>query len=119
MTNSNAAYPSGMDKNEIKVISRLIRDALKAGCTVAIHDGEEWSIRPIDKSVDHDVIAAEIAATDETEIVFDLGGQRAIFWLVHGNAASEVIADMSDTPFANGLMTGARTVIDNLEKRGL
>jgi len=108
-----------MDQNEIKVIDRLIRDALKAGCTVAIHDGEEWSIRPIDKSVDHDVIAAEIAATDETEIVFDLGGQRAIFLLVHGNSPSEVIANYTDTPFANGLMTGAQTVIDNLENRGL
>lgn len=118
---TTAKYPDHMDRNEAKVIDCLIRDALALGCAVSVFDGEEWSIK---NSTDYPAITAQIAATDITTVrvtkkIDPAQPQVATFMFVHGNAPSEVLADMTDTPFARSLIIGAEACANALEARGL
>jgi pimeloyl-CoA synthetase len=112
----NAAYPDHLDRNERKVIDRLIKDALAIGCTISVHDGEEFAIRSSD---DYAAITAEVAATDETTLRVRDGDLHAAIFLVHGNLPSEVISDMTDTPWARSIIVGAEMVAAKLEEKGL
>lgn len=116
MTTMTANYPDHLDASERQVIDTLIRDVLAMGCTISVHDGEEWAVKG---SVDYTKITSEIAATDETIIRVRQGDLHAAIFFVHGNAPSEVIADMTDTPWARSLVVGAERVAAKLEERGL
>lgn len=114
------AYPAELDRNESSVIDCLIRDALAADCTVSVFDGEEW---PVKKSTDYTEITAAIGTTDETNIrvrgMFEWAEAVANFAFIHGNLPSEVLCDMTDTPFARSLILGAEACANALEARGL
>lgn len=114
------AYPDELDTHESAVIDCLIRDVLAADCTVSVFDGEEW---PVKRSTDYTEITAAIGTTDETIIrvrgMYEGAQAAASFAFVHGNLPSEVLADMTDTPFARSLVLGAEACADTLEARGL
>lgn len=116
MTTMTADYPDHLDANERQVIDTLIRDVLAMGCTVSVSDGEGWVVK---QSKDYAAITSEIAASDETTIRVRQGDLHAAIFFVHGNAPSEVIADMTDTPWARSLVVGAELVAAKLEERGL
>lgn len=117
MTVISPAYPDHLDVNEAKIIDCLIRDALALGCAISINDGEEWAVKA---STHYPTICAHIGATDETLIrVRETGtDNRADFMLIHGNLPSEVLADMTDTPFARSIAHGADACARRLEKMG-
>lgn len=114
--NTEAAYPDHINAHERTVIDALIKDALSMGCTVSVCDGEEW---PIKRSTDYKAITAEVAASDETTIRVRNDDSVATFNFVHGNLPSEVLCDMTDTPFARKIYARAEDVALDLERRGL
>ena len=106
-------------KPECEIISRVITSALNAGYHIAVHDGEEWSVRP---TRDRAEIEAACFATDYT--AFRLRDKNAgdvnigFIEFVHGNGV-DVIHDYSKKPaiekivkpaqdFANKYYTGDR-----------
>ncbi|RWI47581.1 MAG: hypothetical protein EOR25_15635 [Mesorhizobium sp.] len=60
-------FPSYMRPAEQKIVGALIKKALALGYVVSVYDGEEWALK---KSSDYEKITAEIAATDETQLIF-------------------------------------------------
>lgn len=79
------AFPQHMRPIEARIVGTLIHRALGQGYVVSVFDGEEW---PVKRSSNYDKITAEIAATDETQIIFRLtDGGTKVGWLllVHGN----------------------------------
>lgn len=116
-TPAKAAYPDHLDRDEIRVIDALILDAIAAGYPVSVCDGEEWSVK---RSYDYEEITGGVGHTDETTIRVsdEANDRRADFILIHGNLASEVIADMTDTAFARQIAARAETVARALEAEG-
>ncbi len=97
------AFPSHMDPIEQEIVGALIRKALGLDYLVSIHDGEEWALV---RSNDYAEIAAEIAATDETQLTFRLPDGKKVGWvyLVHGNG-EDVISDHTDNVLINALVS--------------
>lgn len=116
MTNLISEYPQHLNDGERQVIDRLIRDALDAGCTISVHDGEEHAIK---NSTDYTAITRAVAATDQTIIIPSEAANVAIFDFIHGNAPWEVLTDLTDSPWANELVMGAEAVAEKLEEQGL
>lgn len=91
------AYPDHIRPVEAKICDLILAYAQVKEWKISVHDGEEIAIKG---SYDHDAIKAEIAATDETYLIFFDGqtaAQVGMVWLVHGNE-EDLIADCSDTP---------------------
>lgn len=93
-------------EGERAVIRRLLRELLKDGCTVSLHDSEEWSVI---RSRDFDELAGWIHATDCMTLRWrDAAGELiGGFFIVYGNSAEEVISDHT----ANGRCMAALEAI--------
>ena len=109
------SYPDHLNQHEMLVIDAIIRDALVAGCTVSVYDGEEWAIK---RSADYSAITAQVAATDETTLRIRQDDIHGVINLIHGNLPSEVIADHTDTPWMRKILARANDVAVDLERRG-
>jgi hypothetical protein len=78
--------------------TRLVRAAIKAGYTVSVNDGEEWTVR---RSTAEREILAALGSTELDYIRFYRGddsvGTAMLIW---GNDATgeELIADYTDKP---------------------
>jgi hypothetical protein len=106
------AYPDHIDTTERRIISRILKDALAAGYTVSVFDGEEW---PVKSSTKLGEITAEIAATDETTLRFRKDGASiGSLLLVHGNGC-DVICDYTATDAMEALMSGAEALARQLD----
>lgn len=88
------AYPDYIDAHEKRIITKILRKALKVGYSVSVFDGEETALT---KSTDFETITKEIAATDGTWLSFHLSGgdKNGTIMLVHGNG-EDVVADYTD-----------------------
>lgn len=98
-------FPSYMRPAEQKIVGALIKKALALGYVVSVYDGEEWALK---KSSDYEKITAEIAATDETQLIFrEAVGGTKIGWLmlVHGND-EDVICDYTANDAMDELVEG-------------
>lgn len=104
------AFPTHIDPTERRIISKMVKDALAAGHSISVFDGEEW---PIERATDYGKITAEIAATDETTLRFFTreGGAIGGVLLVHGNGA-EVISDHTANPETEALLAGAGAIAE-------
>ena len=78
-------------KLERLIASVLIRDALKAGYTISVNNGEEIVIT---MSVDRTAILKEMFSVDEERLIFFKDGKQ-IGWVffVYGNDGYDVICD--------------------------
>ncbi|TPL42576.1 MULTISPECIES: hypothetical protein [unclassified Mesorhizobium] len=96
------AFPSYMRPTEAKIVGALIKKALGLGYVVSVYDGEEWALK---RSGDYEKITAEIAATDETQLVFRRQDKTKIgsVLLIHGND-EDVVSDHSDNELTNQLV---------------
>jgi hypothetical protein len=100
------AYPEHSREIERQIIDLIIHDALKAGLTISVYDGEEW---PLKRSTDYEAITAEVHATCETLFLFRIAETGAKFgsvYLVHGNDC-DVISDYSDNPQTEAILANA------------
>ena len=79
---------------EKRIVHRVVKDALRAGYSVSVFDGEEFTLN---HSTDSKTILAALMTTDEDTIrLHDKDGnyQGAVFF-VYGNDGYDVIADYS------------------------
>ncbi|RWM32596.1 MAG: hypothetical protein EOR77_21435 [Mesorhizobium sp.] len=98
-------FPSYMRPAEQKIVRALIKKALGLGYLVSVYDGEEWAVK---KSGDYEKITAEIAATDETQLIFrkaEDGSKVGWLMLVHGND-EDVICDHTANDAMDQLVEG-------------
>lgn len=98
---------------ESKIIRRLIRDILAAGCAISVYDGEEYTVT---RSRDAAVIIGACATTDETTLTIgnDAGVRIGSIWLVHGNGP-DVISDYTDSAAIHAMQAGAATLAESLQ----
>lgn len=90
---------------ERKVVTALVNHLLEKGYEIDVYDGEETTLN---RSTDAEAIFEALCTTDHDSLIArnpGVGLVAAAFYLVWGNAldGSEVIADHSDTPFANSV----------------
>ena len=114
------AYPDHINPTEATIIDAILIAALAKGYVVSVCDGEEWSLR---RSSDIEAIRAEVAASDETTLMFrDPANLRpdgaparvGSVFLVHGNGC-DVIGDNSDNAEMNNLLAPAMEIAKRME----
>lgn len=99
-------YPSHISQTERKIITAIVRKALKIGYSISVFDGEEWAVKRSEKI---EVITDNVGATDETTLRFRLQPSNELvgdIFLVHGND-EDVVSDMTDNAAMQFLTTGA------------
>lgn len=101
------AFPKHAHTTEKRIITAILRRALKADYLVSVYDGEEWALK---FSSDFEAITAEVHATDTTTLVFRDANNAdkakvGSVWLVHGNE-DDVIANHSDNEAMEALVKG-------------
>lgn len=90
---------------EVRIVRKLVDDALALGYSVGVFDGEETVVK---RSRDVVAIMAAIGSTDEDRLLFHTSDGVPLGWvhLIWGNG-TDVIADNSDRPAINDLVLGA------------
>ena len=98
------AFPNHAHPTEVRIITKLIKRALKAGYLVSVFDGMEWALK---FSNDFEAITAEVHATDVTELTIRHADKSKVGWimLVHGNE-DDVVSDWTDNAATNALVEG-------------
>jgi len=100
---------------EKRIAKKLVEDALAAGYTVSVCDGEDY---PVKRSSNKKEIMAGVFSCDEEELVFRKDGNLiGRVFLVYGNDGYDVICDYSDTPIMADLLNGANELADKLEEK--
>lgn len=80
-----------MEKSERLIIERLIREALAAGYTLSVFDGEETTV---EESTDSQVVFDALATTDYDVLTLHRpDGTSGTISLVYGNEPGVVISD--------------------------
>lgn len=94
-----------MSPKEANVIRPIIQRALDAGYKVSVYDGGEWTVK---KSTDRDRIMAALGTTDIDTVRFRDANDENIgsMMLVYGNDPEEVVADHTDNPTMEALVSG-------------
>ena len=100
---------------ERRVVTALLDEVLKRGCSVSVFDGEEWVLR---RSISKVAIMDTMFSTDmDTLTVRDgMGGRMGSFNLIYGNSGWDVVSDHTDNSFCNGVMEAIQPVIDRMER---
>jgi hypothetical protein len=97
---------------EREIITRLVADALAAGYTLGVNDGEETTLQ---RCKDAGQVLSALFTTDEDWLlVYDATGKQ-IGWvrLIYGNDGWDVISDY--TVNLESIMQGANEVSDKYE----
>lgn len=99
------------DKIETSIVRCLIGDAIAAGCTVRVYDGETFY--PHSKNMT-EILSQMFAVGDEQLTFYDAAGNR-IGWvrLIYGNGP-DVICDYSTT-MPDSIMAGANKLADEYD----
>lgn len=103
-----------------RIIRILAEDAIAAGYTLSVHDGEAF---PVKRSSDADIIVAATFSTDSDTLVYrhtstPQGPAIGSVLLVYGNLASELIADNNVVLDDLGLLKRAEAEQTRLENLG-
>ena len=99
-------------KIETRIVSRVVKDALRAGYTLSLCDGEVWTVK---RSTQYRAIMSAIMTTDEDLIrLRDKDGNNlGTVYFVYGNDGFDVIADYSVS--LEEFLTGANEYATKLE----
>lgn len=97
--------PPHASEIEAKISMRIVDDALSAGFSISVYDGEETTIR---KSRDKAEIVDAMSSTDTDTLTFHNADGKAIgkVFLVWGND-HDLISDNTDNEATNALLAGA------------
>lgn len=98
-------------KMERAVVSRFLRDAIKAGYTVSVCDGEAWVLKKSAKV--REIMAAMFSVDEETLGIWQGDKKVGNVFLVYGNDGWDVINDYHTS--LEHLMAGATEVSDRLQ----
>ena len=103
---------TNMNEVEERIITAAVEDILAAGCSISVHDGEEFAVR---RSTDKARILEETATTDETTfVIYEGDAHVGSVFLVHG-LRGEVIADHTDSVQVEFLLRRATTIAEEHE----
>jgi hypothetical protein len=95
---------------EKKIASRLVADAIAAGYSLSVNNGEEVVIR---QSRDKAAILAEMFSVDMEHLIYHKDGVRQGWvYLVYGNGGWDVICDY--TTNLDPVLVGANALADKL-----
>lgn len=99
--------PEGIERT---ICERIVDDALSAGYSIAVWEGEDWALKA---SRDRAVILSSMASTDEdTLFLKDRDGRRVgSILLVYGNG-NEVVADHTYNDRTEAVLSGAGHIAD-------
>jgi len=95
---------------ERTIARRVIMDALKAGYTLSVNDGEEVTVR---ESVDGKAVLAALMTTDEDYLILHKDGKAGWVRFVYGNDGWDVINDY--TVSIEPVLAGAEILAEKLE----
>jgi hypothetical protein len=104
---------------ERKIAARIVDDALAAGYTVEVFDGEELVLKD---SRDREAILAAMFSTDEDTLFFhsldDKKGRvvSGFVRLVYGNTGWDVISDASGNSAMADLLAGAEKLAEQISR---
>lgn len=79
---------------EQKIVRRIVKEALQAGYTVSVYDGETWALKHSDNCK---IINAALFSTDfDTLLLRDkAGNNQGSIYCIYGNDGYDVISDYS------------------------
>ena len=100
---------------ERAIVGRAVRDALRAGYSLSVNDGEAFAIL---RSRNRAAIMRALFSVDEERLYIHAGDTgRRVGWvyLVYGNDGPDVIADYTGN--LESLLTGANACAEVLEAR--
>jgi len=106
-------------KCERRIVERVVDDALKAGYSVTVNDGEEDVLFA---SLDKVAILKSMFSTDEDRLYFHTKSGKASFgwvYFIYGNDGPDVINDWTDNEATNKLLMGANALANQIEENGL
>jgi hypothetical protein len=94
------------DTNERRIATAIVTDALAAGFTVSVHDGEEWALL---KGNNKTLILLAMGSTDSDTLRLrdaddNIVGSITLIW---GNG-EDLLSDHSDTDAMNAFLEGKR-----------
>lgn len=100
---------------ELRIIKRLLTDALSMGYNVSHYDGEGYTL---ERSTDLNALMKQLHATDEENLIIrSRSGQKiGSVFLVYGNDGHDVIADYTDTDPMAKILEGANNLADRLSR---
>ncbi|MGJ4945157.1 hypothetical protein ACQR1W_31670 [Bradyrhizobium sp. HKCCYLS1011] len=97
------------EKIERQIAEKVVDDALAAGYTIDVWDGEEF---PLKKSSDREEILKAMFSTDEDKLYLTKDGKRGWVLLIYGNGY-HLISDY--TMSLESVLMGAELLSDQLE----
>jgi hypothetical protein len=101
-----------IDRDTIKAI---VTDALKAGYTISVYDGEEYCLKRSTVLVD---ILGALCSTDDDRLYFRAPGEEKAFgwaWLVYGNEPGVVVSDYTVDDRTAAILARANALADAYE----
>jgi hypothetical protein len=75
---------------ERKIARKIIEDAIAAGYTIDVFDGEDY---PLKDSADVEAILGAMFSTDDDRLYLCKGKSVGWVWLIYGNSGWDVISD--------------------------
>lgn len=90
---------------EARIAKRLVADALAAGWSISVHDGEEWAIK---QSTDKAAIYAAMCSTEMDTLRFRKDGEPiGSVTLIYGNG-EDLVSDSGDGDELQAFLTKGR-----------
>lgn len=98
---------------ERKIARKVIDDAIAAGHTIDVFDGEEVVVK---RSAEAETIFGAMFSTDSDTLIIHKDGKRiGAVWFVYGNTGYDVISDYSMS--LHELLQGAGELSEQLESQ--
>ncbi|WP_316200995.1 MULTISPECIES: hypothetical protein [unclassified Bradyrhizobium] len=98
------------EKIERQIAEKVIDDALAAGYTIDVFDGEEF---PLKQSTDREAILKAMFSTEEDRLYLTKDGKRGWVWFIYGNGY-HLISDY--TINLATVLAGAEKLSEELEE---
>lgn len=99
---------------EAQVAEKLVKDALAAGYSISVHEGEDWAIR---SSTDKDAIMRSMCSTGEDRLYFHGSNGKSVGWvwfIWNNGSVEEVFTDYVANPIIERLVAGAEKLAAEL-----
>jgi hypothetical protein len=102
-------------ETERRIVSRIVKDAIKAGYSMSVYDGEEWVLKSCNE---YQKTMRALFSTDEDTILFKTNDNRTVgrVYLVYGNDDGfDVICDYTANEVTENLLKGAEQLAEDLQ----
>jgi hypothetical protein len=106
MTTTLTKFLPHSTATERRIANAIVSDALAAGFSISVHDGEEWALKD---GKAHNTILAAMNSTESDTLRLRDADDNIVgsIYLVWGND-EDLLSDNSDTPAMNAFLEGKR-----------